>query len=77
MTTSRGDDRFQRDLTGHSIWVDGGSGARWGHSDRMNKRDDPAAAAMMMPPKNELLGYVRAVFEAADAVVAGAHPLGR
>ncbi|HLZ47322.1 MAG TPA: DinB family protein [Candidatus Limnocylindria bacterium] len=67
---ARGDDNFQRDLTGRSIWKDGGYGARWGHPDRMNKMEDSAAAAMPLPAKDDLLGYVRAVFAATDAAVA-------
>src|SRR4029077_20685706 len=66
---ARADDNFQRDLTGRSIWKDGGYGARWGHSDRMNVMEDSAAAAMAMPAKADLLGYVRAVFAATDAAV--------
>lgn len=36
---------------------------------RMNRMEDEAAAAMRMPPKEELLGYVREVFAATDAEV--------
>lgn len=67
---ARADDNFQREHTGRSIWAEGGYGARWDHPDRMNKMEDSAAAAMPLPPKDELLGYVRAVFAAADAAVA-------
>lgn len=67
---ARADDNFQRDLSGRSIWVDGGYRERWGFSsDKMNRMEDVAAAAMPMPPKEELLGYVRAVFVATDAAV--------
>jgi hypothetical protein len=67
---ARADDNFQRDLGGRSIWKVGGYGARWGLPDRMNEMEDSAAAAMPMPAKDELLGYVRAVFSATDAAVA-------
>jgi DinB family protein len=67
---ARADDNFQRELTGRSISKDGGYGARWGHSDRMNEMEDSAAAAIAIPAKAELLGYVRAVFVATDAAVA-------
>lgn len=65
---ARADDNAVRDLTGRSIWKDGSYRERWGlTTDRMNRMEDGEAAAMRMPPKDELLGYVRAVFAATDA----------
>ena len=69
---ARADDNAQRDLTGQatSIWTEGGYRERWGFSsDRMNKMEDADAAAMPMPAKGDLLGYVRAVFAATDAAL--------
>lgn len=67
---ARADDNFCRDLSGRSIWREGGYRERWGlSSDRMNRMEDADAAAMRMPAKDELLGYVRAVFEATDAAL--------
>lgn len=67
---ARADDNFVRDLTGRSIWKDGGYRERWGLStDRMNRLEDRDAAAMRLPARDELLAYVRAVFEATDAAV--------
>jgi len=66
---ARAEDNFQSDLTRWSIWKDGGYGARWGQPEALNKMEDSAAAAMPMPAKDELLGYVRAVFAATDAAV--------
>ena len=69
---ARADDNFTRDLTGRSIWKDGGYRERWGlSSDRMNRMEDADAAAMKMPAREELLGYVRAVFTATDAAMDG------
>lgn len=67
---ARADDNFQRDFTGRSIWKDGGYRERWGFSsDKMNRMEDAEAAAMRMPGKDELLGYVRTVFAATDATL--------
>lgn len=67
---ARADDNFQRDLTGRSIWKEGGYRESWGFSsDKMNRMQDEAAAAMRMPPKEALLGYVREVFAATDRAV--------
>ena len=66
---ARADDNFQSDLTRSSIWKDGGYGLRWGQPEAINKMEDSAAAAMPMPAKDDLLGYVRAVFAATDAAV--------
>lgn len=67
---ARADDNVVRDLTGRSIWKDGGYRERWGlTTDRMNRMEDGEAAAMRMPSKDDLLGYVRAVFAATDAAI--------
>lgn len=67
---ARADDNFQRDLTGRSIWKERGYRESWGlSSDKMNRMEDEAAAAMRMPAKEKLLGYVREVFAETDRAV--------
>lgn len=69
---ARADDNFVRDITGGSIWNDGGHRERWGlSSDRMNRMSGEEAAAMDLPPKEQLLEYVTAVFAATDAAIEG------
>ena len=69
---ARADDNAQRDLTGRTttVWKERGYRDRWGFSsDKMNKMEDAAAAAMPLPAKDALLEYVGAVFAATDAAV--------
>lgn len=72
--TARADDNVQADLTGRPLeWDAGGYAARWGHPERGvgTGWDDERAAALALPPRDELLGYVRLVFAALDGAVAG------
>ena len=70
---ARADDNVLADLTGRAEleWQRGGYAARWGHPERGTGTgwDDERAAALPLPPKDELLGYVRRVFDGLDAAV--------
>jgi len=70
--TARANDNVQSDLTGATLeWDSGSYAARWGHPERGvgTGWDDERAAALPLPPKNELLGYAARVFERVDAAV--------
>ena len=70
--TARADDNVQADLTGSDLeWVTGAYAKRWEHPERGvgTGWDDERAAALPLPPKNELLAYVRRVFERVDAAL--------
>jgi uncharacterized damage-inducible protein DinB len=72
--TARADDNVQADLTGEGLeWESGGYAARWHHPDRGvgTGWDDEKAAALPLPPKSDLLAYVRRVFERVDAALDG------
>lgn len=70
--TARSDDNVLTDLRGGDTeWVRGGYAARFGHPEKGvgTGWDDERAAALPLPPKAELLAYVRTVFTGLDAVV--------
>jgi hypothetical protein len=72
--TARADDNVQADLTGGELeWVSGRWAARWGHPERGvgTVWDDARAAALPLPPKDELFEYARRVFAAVDAAADG------
>lgn len=66
---ARADDNVVFDLTGRSVWESGRYAERWGHPERGAGTgwDDEKAAALPLPPKAELLSFVREVFAAVDA----------
>jgi hypothetical protein len=68
---ARSNDVFQSDLGGALVWAAGGYARRWGYPDEGvgTRMDDEVAAALPMPGRAELFGYVKAVFAAADAAV--------
>jgi DinB family protein len=68
--TARADDNVQADLNAaDTIWDTDGYAAKWGHPAKGIGMgwDDEAAAALPLPPKAELVGYARRVFDACDA----------
>jgi uncharacterized damage-inducible protein DinB len=70
--TARSDDNVLVDLRGGELeWLRGGYPARFGHPARGvgTGWDDERAAALPLPPKADLVAYVRAVFAALDAAV--------
>ena len=72
--TARSDDNVLVDLRGGELeWLSGGYPARFGHPEKGvgTGWDDERAAALPLPPKAELLAYVRTVFGALDAAVDG------
>lgn len=72
--TARSDDNVVVDLRGGDLeWLRGGYPARFGHPEKGvgTGWDDERAAALPLPPKADLLAYVRAVFAALDAAVDG------
>jgi hypothetical protein len=66
---ARADDNVAFDLTGRSVWENGRYAARWDHPEKGSGTgwDDERAASLPLPPKDELLGFVREVFAAVDA----------
>ena len=75
---ARADDNVFADLTGAAAleWQRGGYAARWGHPERGAGTgwEDERAASLPMPPKDELVGYARTVFESLDAAIAPLDP---
>lgn len=70
--TARSDDNVQLDLNGRALeWETGGYAARWRHPERGAGTgwDDERAAALPLPPRDELYEYVRRVFAAVDAAM--------
>ena len=70
--TARADDNVQSDLTGAELeWDAGAYAKRWGHPERGvgTGWDDERAASLPLPPKAELLEYVKRVFDRVDAAV--------
>ena len=68
--TARADDNMQADLAGgDTLWDRDRYFERWGHPEKGVGMgwDDEAAASLPIPPKAELLEYVRRVFAACDA----------
>jgi hypothetical protein len=66
---ARADDNVALDLTGRSVWEGGRYAARWGHPEKGAGTgwDDEKAASLPLPPKGELLAFVREVFAVVDA----------
>jgi hypothetical protein len=66
---ARADDNVAFDLTGRSVWEGGRYADRWGHPAKGigTGWDDEKAASLALPPRDELLGFVREVFAAVDA----------
>lgn len=67
---ARADDNVQADLNGtETIWKTDDYPAKWAHPEKGIGMgwDDDAAAALPLPPKAELIGYAKRVFEACDA----------
>ena len=70
--TARADDNVQLDLTGAPLeWERGEWARRWGHPERGvgTGWDDERAAALPLPPRAELLDYVRRVFGSVDTAL--------